>query len=65
MRLYYLLRQKTMFIKEICIGIGAALTVGLMRWVSLPFSAMFVAGIGIFLTLTWWLLMRRELRVFD
>lgn len=62
---YYSVRQKTMFIKEICIGIGAALTVGLMRWVSFSFSAILVAVIGILLTLTWWLLMRRELRAFD
>ncbi len=62
---YYSVRQKTMFIKEICIGIGAALTVGLMRWVSFSFSAILVAVIGILLTLTWWVLMRRELRAFD
>lgn len=62
---YYSVRQKAMFIKEICIGVGAALTVGLMRWAPLPSSSMLVAGVGILLTLVWWQLMRRALRTFD
>ncbi|MGF0524519.1 hypothetical protein ACQEDT_23715 [Agrobacterium pusense] len=62
---YYSVRQKTMFIKEICIGIGAALTVGLMRWVPLPISSMLVAAIGILLTLVWWLLTQRKLSALD
>ncbi|MDU0078374.1 hypothetical protein, partial [Bacillus sp. IG2] len=33
---YYSVRQKTMFIKEICVGLGAALTVGIMRTASQP-----------------------------
>ncbi|MBB3610456.1 hypothetical protein [Rhizobium sp. BK602] len=62
---YYSVKQKAMFIKEICIGLGAALTVGLMRSIPLPYSSMLVAGMGIVFTLTWWLLTRRQLRAFD
>lgn len=62
---YYSVKQKTMFIKEICIGLGAALTVGLMRSVPLPYSSILVGAVGVSSTLAWWLLTRRQLSAFD
>ncbi|WP_210235001.1 MFS transporter [Allorhizobium terrae] len=62
---YYSVKQKTMFIKEICIGLGAGLTVVLMRTVPFPYSAMVVGALGISFTLSWWLLTHRHLREFD
>ena len=62
---YYSVKQKTMFVKEICIGLGAALTVLLMRAVPLPYSSFLVGAIGVSFILAWWLLTRRQLRAFD
>lgn len=57
---YYSVRQKTMFIKEICIGLGAALTVGIMRTVAMPFSPIVVATTGISFMLIWWALSHKS-----
>jgi hypothetical protein len=62
---YYSVRQKTMFIKEICVGLGAALTVGIMRTVSLPLGPVLVAITGTSFILIWAALSHKNLRNFD
>jgi len=62
---YYSVKQKTMFIKEICIGLGAALTVGIMRSLPMPYGPILVAATGGSFTLAWWMLTQRHLRAFD
>ncbi|WP_209009199.1 hypothetical protein [Pseudovibrio japonicus] len=62
---YYSVQHKTMFVKEICIGLGAGLTVLLMRSVPLPYSSMLIGALGALFTLAWWGLTHRDLRNFD
>jgi hypothetical protein len=54
-----------MFIKEICVGLGAALTVGIMRTVSLPLGPVLVAITGTSFILIWAALSHKNLRNFD
>ncbi|WP_310622341.1 MFS transporter [Flexibacterium corallicola] len=62
---YYSARQKALFVKEISVGLGAGLTVFIMRSVPGAYNASVIAVLGISFTLIWWSMTYRQLRLYD
>jgi len=57
---YFSVKQNNMFVKEVSLGVGAGLTVLVMRVVPAPFNAVLLALIGAGGILAWYWMVRRS-----
>ena len=58
---YFSVKQNNMFIKEVSLGIGAGLTVLVMRAVPMPYNALLLAAIGAAGILAWYWFNRKSI----
>ncbi|MCY1182174.1 hypothetical protein D9M73_227200 [compost metagenome] len=57
---YFSVKQNNMFVKEVSLGVGAGLTVLIMRVVPAPYNALVLAVIGAGGILAWYWLNRKS-----